>query len=366
MRLYKGIVLGLISILVGCIPSKRNTVPKSYDVTPVLLHARSAKQADSIGFNIVQGIAELLYPRILTGDIPLGEHSSKRLVVGPTQMLKMEKRAANPFVSGTDIFIHEYWKLFKRNFDFSVQGITFTGMGKDGKIIDYGYIDGPDIISLLKSEHIPTNVNGPATLTFWDALHSNTFGFNLVQFGANNFKNNPRMSPALKHQALYDKRIYREFYELENTKQIMYRVLPPSINSNKENAAFYTAIEKYVNANKQTILNAGGDAYFSHIFLKHWTIENITVKESWSKYKNIPLQNLDELILFIDKHAITLSTEQLREMTVQVNLQGLEEYLSEKRFDFLLEQINNQEIQPQKSEVFYEALLRKPWNKINY
>ena len=54
-----------------------------------------------------------------------------------------------------------------------------------------------------------------------------------------------------------------------------------------------------MNANKQTILNAGGDAYFSHVFLKHWTIDNITVKESWSKYKNIPLQNLDEIILFI-------------------------------------------------------------------
>ena len=365
MHLYKGIVLGLL-IVVGCIPSKRSNTSKNYDVTPVLLHVRSTKQTDSIGFNIVQGIAELLYPRIMTGDIPLWGHSSKEFVLGPTQISKMEKRALSPFVSGTDIFIHEYWKLFKRNFDFSVQGISFTSMGKDGKIIDYGYIDGPDIISLLKSEQIPTNANGPAELTYWDALHSNTFGFNLVQFGANNFRNDPRMSPALKYQALYDKRVFRKFYQLESTKRIIYRVLPPRINSNVENAAFYNSIEKYVNANKQTILNAGGDAYFSHIFLKHWIIDNITVKESWSKYKNIPRQNLDELILFIDNHAIALSSKQLREMDVLVNLQGLEEYLSEKRFDFLLEQINNQEIQPQESEILYEALLHKPWNKIIY
>ena len=73
----------------------------------------------------------------------LWEHSSKKLIVGPTQMQKMEKRAARPFVSGTDIFIHEYWQLFKRNFDFVVKGISFIGSEKDGTIINYGFIDGP-------------------------------------------------------------------------------------------------------------------------------------------------------------------------------------------------------------------------------
>lgn len=341
-------------------------IPSSYDATPVLLHASSAKQADSIGFNLVRGLSEFLYPRILTGDIPLWENSEKRLIVGPQQMLKMEKNAKSPFVSGSDLFIHEYWQLFKRNFDFTVQGFSFTGTAKDGKTINYGYIDGPDVISLLDSENIPTNINGPANLTFWDALHSNTFGFNLVQFGEENFKNNPRLSPALQYQALYSPKVFREFYTLENTKAISYKVLSPRINSNKENLAFYQAIEKYVNNNKQTILNAGGDEYFSHIFLKPWKIENITVKESWGKYKNIPLQNLEEIELFIDQHAISLTSDQLVEMAVQVNLQGLEEYLSEKRFDFLLEQVNDQEIQPQKSEELYKALLSKPWNKVSY
>lgn len=366
MHLYRITIVLLTGLIVSCIPIKKNLIPKSYDTTPVLLHAASAKQADSIGFNIVRGISELLYPRILTGDLPLWENSEKRLVVGPTQMLKMEKKAISPFVSGSDLFIHEYWQLFKRNFDFTVQGFSFTAKGKDGLTINYGYIDVKDVIGLLKSENIETNLNGPSNLTYWNALRSNTFNFNLVQFGDNNFKSNPRVSTALQYQALYDSRVFREFYELENTKRITYRVLPPAINSNKENKAFYQSIEKYVNENKQTILNAGGDAYFSHIVFQPWKVENITVKESWGQYKNIPIQNLDEIELFIDKHAISLTVDQLREMSAQVNLQGLEEYLSEKRFDFLLEEINDQEIQPQKSEELYNALLSKPWNKINY
>lgn len=365
MRLFRVLSLVFVVFIMAC-TSLKNGLPSSYDATPVLLHAASAKQADSIGFNIVRGLSEFLYPRILTGDLPLWENSDKRLIVGPQQMLKMEKSAKSPFVSGSDVFIHEYWQLFKRNFDFTVQGFSFTGIGKDGKTINYGYIDGPDVISLLKSENIPTNVNGPANLTFWDALHSNTFGFNLVQFGEENFRNNPRLSPALQYQALYDTKVFREFYTLENTKSLMYRVLPPNINTNKENLAFYQAIEKYVNNNKQTILNAGGDEYFSHIFLKPWKVENITVRESWEKYRNIPLQKLDGIDLFIDKHTISLTSEQLLEMAVKINLQGLEEYLSEKRFDFLLEQINDQEVQPQKSEILYKGLINKPWNKINY
>lgn len=366
MRLYRFIVILCCGLLTACISTRPASLPNSYDVTPVLLHAASAKQADSIGFNIVRSLSELFYPRILTGDLPLWENSDKKIIVGPQQMLKMEKGSISPFVSGTDLFVHEYWQLFKRNFDFTVQGFTFTGKDKSGGTINYGYIDGPDVISLLKSEYIPTNVNGPAKLTYWNALHSNTFGFNLVQFGSDNFKNNPKRSAALQYQALYDRRVFREFYVPENTKKIVYRVLPPAINTNKENKAFYQAIEKYVNANKQTILNAGGDEYFSHIYLKPWKVENITVKESWGKYKSIPIQNLEEIELFIDKHAISLSIDQLREMAAQVNLQGLEEYVSEKRFDFLLEKINDQEIQPQKSEELYTALLNKPWNKINY
>ncbi len=350
-------------LTVGCGISK-NSLPKTYSTTPVLLHLSQVKQADSIGFNLVKSLPELLYPRLLTGDLALWVDSDKRLVVGSQQLQLLEKNARTPFVSSKDLFIHEYWNLFKNNFDFMVRGFSFTGVDKSGKTINYGYVDAADIVNLLKTEFIPTNANGSSQLTYWDALHTMDFNFNLVQFGPHKFTTNPQMSFKLRNQAISDPKVNRKFHTPANTKTIVYKVLSPTINSNRENKAFYAAIEKAVNDNKQAILNAGGDSHFSHIIFTPWKVEQITVNEKWSKYKDIPFQELISIELFIDKHAITLTKQQLEEINVTINLQGLEEYLSEKRFSFLLENINSQEIQPQQSERYYEALLNKHWNKI--
>ena len=362
MRLYKGILMSII-LLIGCAVNK-NGLPNGYDTTAVLLHLADNKQVDSIGFNLVKSIPELLYPRLLTGDLAIWEDSDKRTVVGSEQIIRLEKRATTPFVRGSDLFIHEYWSLFKKNFDFSIHGFTFSGKAKTGDVINYGYVDIKDVESLLKTEFVPTNANGPSRLTYWDALHSMKFSFNLVQFGGEKFQKYPRLSSLLQYQAVEDKKIYRELSSIENDKDIKYRVLSPDIILNEENKAFYSALQTAINDNKQIVLNAGGDSYFSHILFKPWEIKQVVVKEHWSKYKNIPFQQLISLELFIDKHAITVTKQQLEEMNVKINLQGLEEYLSEKRFEFLLEDINYQEIQPQQSERYYKALQTRDWNKI--
>tara|TARA_B110000967_G_scaffold48086_2_gene48803 strand:+ start:4926 stop:6020 length:1095 start_codon:yes stop_codon:yes gene_type:complete len=362
MRSNKVVLFGLL-VLFGC-GSQKNKISRGYDATAVLLHLNTTKQSDSIGFNLVQSIPELLYPRLLTGDLALWENSQKRLIVGSKQLQLLEKKAMMPFVRSNDLFIHEYWNLSQKNFDFIVQGFTFTGKNKNGQTLTYGYVDAVDIINLMKSEYIPTNANGPGLVTYWDALHTKDFNFNLVQFGSNNFKTNPQLSFKLQYQAIKDPKVFRKFHTSENTKTITYRALSPLINSNSENKSLYSAIEKAVNNNKQAILNAGGDNHFSHIIFAPWKVEQITVKEKWSKYKNIHFQELISVELFIDKHAITLTKKQLEEINTTINLQGLEEYLSEKRFSFMLEEINNQEIQPQQSEKYYQALLTKNWNKI--
>jgi len=97
-----------------------------------------------------------------------------------------------------------------------------------------------------------------------------------------------------------------------------------------------------------------------------WRIDQISILEKWSKYKNIPFQELVSIELIIDKQVITLSSKQLEELAITINLQSLEEYISEKRFTFLLEEINTQEIAPQQSETYYKALQTNPWNKITH
>lgn len=361
MHLNKIIAL-LTFLLFSCKTS--NSLPKNYEYTPVLLHLSDAKQPDSIGFNLVKSIPELLYPRIISGDLAIWENSDKRLVIGAQNFIKKENEAMSPFVRSDDLFIHEFWQLFKRNFEFGIQGFTFSGKTKTGQTVNYGYVDAVDVIELMKTEMIPNNANGTSELSYWDALQSYMFQFRLVQFGKNDFKTNMKSSLAYQYQAIYDPKIFREFASVSSTKSIEYKVLSPTINSNKENASIYSSVEKYVNENKQTILNATDAEHFSTIIFLPWKIDNISIVEKWSKYKNIPFQELVSMKLFIDKHEIVLSKNQLEELGIKINFQGIEEYLSEKRFSFLLEKINDQEILPQQSEGYYKNLLTKDWNHI--
>lgn len=339
-------------------------LPKSYERTPVLLHLSSIKQNDSIGFNLVRALPELIYAKLLTGDLALWEGSDKTKVVGSQEFAALERTAVTPFVGGEDLFIHEYWQIFKKNFTFEIQGFSFTGRTKFGGKINYGYVDAKDILNLLKTYKIPANASGSSELTYWDALQSKSYQFNLVQFGYNDFRNNANASTFLQYQAIHDPKIQRELATITPIKEISYKVLSPSINSNIENKNFYSIFTEYVNDNKQTILNATDEAHFQTIFFENWKIDNISITEKWSKHQNIPFQELISIELFIDKHAVSLNTKQLEEMGIKVNLQQLPEYISEKRFSFLIEKINNQEIAPQQSEAYYKALSTKPWNKI--
>ncbi len=329
-----------------------------------MLYVSKDLQHDSIGFNFVAELQELVYPRLLTGDLPLWENPNKEIIVSKERFAQIEKGAAKPFVQSSNLFIHEIWQIYKKNYDFATLGFSFTGQSKYGKSINYGYVDIIDILDLLKSTPIPSNANGSSTLTFWNALHSKAYNFNLVQFGDESFKEDQVLALRLKHQAITSDKVLRELYQIEDVKSIEYKVLQPNINSNEENASFYSTFEKFVNENKQTILNAGGDAHFDHLMFVPWKIEAIEVAEEWRRYNSIAFQQLTRVSLFIDGHSITLNSKQLEELNIKINLRGLEEYLSEKSFDFVLQKVNDEEIAPNKSRLYYEALLNNNWNNI--
>jgi hypothetical protein len=83
MHLLKTIFTLTILTILGCQSSK--SIPKSYEETPVLLHLSASKQADSVGFNLVRALPELLYAKLLTGDIAIWENSDKKSILGAQQ-----------------------------------------------------------------------------------------------------------------------------------------------------------------------------------------------------------------------------------------------------------------------------------------
>ena len=54
---------------------------------PVLIYLSAIDQPDSIGFNLVESLNKLLYPRIKNGDIALWKTSSKKELINKIQSL---------------------------------------------------------------------------------------------------------------------------------------------------------------------------------------------------------------------------------------------------------------------------------------
>ncbi len=361
MRMHSIKILALCLILFAC----KSRLPNAYDYTPVLLHLDKYNQHDTLGFNLATEIPKLLYSRILSEDIALWASPSKQIKIDKEDFLRMEKSASVPFVESQHFFIHEVWRIYKRNFNFGVLGFSFTGESRTGRKINYGYVDANDVILLMRSRNIPSNANGSSDLSYWDALHSMNFDFDLVQFGKEDFKENLIRSFQLEDQALKNPKIRRKLTTIPKKKRIEYRILNPKLNSNPENKILYNAFEQFVNDNKQIILNAGGSDFLSHLMFVDWKIDQVVVTEQWTRFNKLPFQELQQIQLFIEGKPIGLLRADLEELDVKIKLQGVEEYLSGKEFSFNLLKINDQEIQPQESDDFYRALWENDWNKLS-
>ena len=94
------------------------------------------------------------------------------------------------------------------------------------------------------------------------------------------------------------------------------------------------------------------------------TLLILSLPSSCINIHSVPFQQLKGVELFTEGHFVFLPKKALDELSIKINLQGLEEYITEKRFSFLLQRINNQEIVPREAEAYYNALQNNNWNKI--
>ena len=130
------------------------------------------------------------------------------------------------------------------------------------------------------------------------------------------------------------------------------------MKSNVEKKKRYTETEKGINAKKQRSLKRKKKEGEPKDLIEERKRNTIRVIEKWSNYKNIPLQELEYLIIEVNGKDYKLSRQQIEELELSINLQGISEYLSEKNFDFIIEKINSETIAPQKSEEMYIKLIR--------
>ncbi|MFT5724509.1 MAG: hypothetical protein ACI9JN_001628, partial [Bacteroidia bacterium] len=226
-----------------------------FDYTPTIIQINKHKQNDTVGFNLVDGVYKLFYKYILDETIKLWDSPAKKAQISPKALQLMEKQNELEFRSCDDLFLYEYWKLYKKDFEFQVLGFSFFSRNSKKEKINFGYIDAGDVQEMLNQVVIATNINGSTNLTYWQAIMSKKYQFNIAKFGNVDLVKNPSMAFDIKNNIFSSKKIKTNCYVITPTKEIEYFV-HPGIDSNTGSYWLCHAIEAYYRANRHAYYNA--------------------------------------------------------------------------------------------------------------
>ncbi|MFT4522238.1 MAG: hypothetical protein ACI8ZN_001178 [Bacteroidia bacterium] len=365
----KFLVTLIILCLAGCSlfkKSDRIKLSKNYENTPVIIQIPKDNQGDTLGFKLVEDFTKLVYKKVKEGQMILWDSPAKKFKITPLALERIEEQNNIVFNNNHEIFIYEYWKLFKKQFDFEIIGFSFFNRLPDGTTINFGYLDAEASKNILTGLIIPTNANGPHALTYWNAIMCKAYNFNLVKFWDMDFKTDPRYSFALQYQAFNGKNRTTNAVPLSNTKEIIYSVFP-GIKANTGNAKLCIALQNYFNANRHEYFNNTNNPVISFADSKtQLEVTRVEITELWNKSdeQHIQYQPLSVIIYINNKPMKQLSIYDLDQFNILINFRPIDEYLREKDFTFNILRVNQQDILGFQSDQVLWALRNDAWNKV--
>lgn len=339
---------------------------KLYTEVPVLIHLGRSEQDDTFGFNLVEHLPSLIYKGINDGKITLWDSPKKQVAITPAALKNIESSNSVSFARTSNLFINELWSGTRRKTDFVIIGFSFLSETSAGKI-SFGFVDILEAFPILSRNYIPCNVNGPALLTFLDALYSRRYQFSVLQFGAQDFATNPAMSFKVKKDAFYSKKKVNGLYKIPITKMITYVIEKNVSQENDPGADCLSSIEKFLNSNKEVLFNIGGSDYFDYTNkLLEITITRIEITEIWEKVGNqITYKPYSVRIFANNKPLNTLSFEDIASWNLLINFKTLEDILVEKTFNYSIYKINKDLIPYTESPLYLKALREYKWSQVS-
>ncbi len=357
----------VLSLLLFLIPFSK--VALAYRDVPALVHLNKSEQADTIGFNLVEGICALIYPRILDGSIPLYVSPEKKLRIDAASLQSLENSTGTKFEQSPDLFIHEYWSSNRKSTHFQVMGFSFVNKNMLKEKVSFGFVSIQDIDSLLHHSYISTTANGSSGIAFDQALMSRRYAYHLVQLGEEAFYSNPVQAVKLKREAFSSGKEIRGLSSIPAKKQLAYQVLKKKYTTDIDwSNELVAAIEQVLINNPELFFNLGGARYdsFPSLNVDIPEVRGLLIEENWiKKERKTSLESARIKIVLAGGDLQWIELSQLESYGIVLHYKSLREILSDKPFAYDLFRINNQEIDPMEGMHYMEALKKAPWNQLN-
>ncbi|MCB0733437.1 MAG: hypothetical protein H6608_11730 [Flavobacteriales bacterium] len=351
-------------ILFSAAPNAR----AGYDYTLALVHVGRDQQPDSVGFNIVRELTHLIYRKVQEDRITLWDSPAKKIKIGKVALELIEQKNNIQFIDNDDIFLYETWKLYKRQFEFQILGFSFFRRLPDGNKLNLGYVDVEEAREMLGSLVIPTNANGQANLSYWSALMSKAYPFDLVKFGNKDFSAKPAMSFNIVDQAFKDSRIRSNAYKLEDVKLIEYNILP-QLDRQTGNYWLFRSLNQYFEENRHEYFNLTTNPVISYLDVRSpLRVTRIEVMEIWERRPDQSLRyHPQQIRLFVNDQPMDwMPISEIERFDIIVQFKPILEFIREKQFTFTIRKINEERLFGYSQDQIIAALTNQPWNKITY
>ncbi|HYG14736.1 MAG TPA: hypothetical protein VEC12_03215 [Bacteroidia bacterium] len=327
----------------------------------VLTHLNKDEQHDTFGFNLVTSIPALVYSLLEKDMVTLWDSPRKDVKITFQSLKNIEASTKTFFRKTDDIFFNEVWSSNRRKTQFNILGFSFINKNDKGEQVSYGFVDIEDIDEILGDSILYTNANGGDSISYFTAIYSRNYHFNLVQFGQNTFKDNLLKSIQVKEKAFSKKKKIINKIELPGRKRVYYEIV-----KSWRGETYYRGIENFLNENPEFFFNNGGGHIFSYLgrdFI--FSISKIEVEEIWEKTGNGIVHSPQNIILYFN----TAKTHPIRidafaKYGLKLDFQEIKTSLASKNFEYLIKKINHQEIMPAQSGKYIRALDSYFWTQI--
>ncbi len=365
IQITKSIIPKALLIIVSLLFSDM-VFGKGFDYTPTIIQVNKHNQNDTVGFNLVESSYALFYEKIVSEKITLWDSPAKKVKISSGAFLKMEAQNGIRFVESEDLFIYEYWRLYKKKFESEIIGFSFFSRNQSNEKFNFGYIDALEVKTLLSSKIIPATINGSSNITFWQALNSKVYQFNIAKFGTLDLVKNPSKAFEIKEQIFNSPKIKTNQYIIQPAKDIEYFVYP-SVDNTTGSYWLCQSIQTFYQ-NNRSVYAAESESEISQTDSSELIVTRVDVTETWLKDECGVITYVPNLIqVFINgKPLKRIPISYMEHKQILVQFKPLHEFIRDKNFKYTIKRINSEPIYAHEAEDIAIALPEKPWNKIKY
>lgn len=336
------------------------------DDLPVLSFANKSSQNDSVKGNLLNILPELLYGKLMEGKLVLWDSPKKQIKISAESLKNIETSSRTKFSESVNLFFYENWNIKKKEVEIKLIGLSFANRNDKGEDVSYGFVAYEDISDLLKKTLMPSGADGFYQITIDQKIKYKDYVYTVLQYGSQMMKKAD--SKKLIESTFKDRKLVTTSPVLKQEKMIEYSIEYTSRLEGEEvknSKLFFRAVEDYLRSNEEVYYNMGGQKMSSYLTRTNFKVDRIEISEIWNKDREKVAYYPKKIRISVNGDFLEpINIAELMNWNMQLGFKTAEDFISEKKFYYVLFKINDQEIKLYDALKYQKALEEADWRNI--